>query len=221
METDMTDRNLWRARRTVRVVLLVLLVSGSAKGLWAQDRLPPIPIDKLTEEQKKAVGEVSAQNNGTLPAYLNPFVRSPELMKRVASLGDYVVRGKTALNRKQTELVILLIVRDWSQKYMWSSHQSAALRAGLSADTVTAIGEGSRPDHLASDEAALYDFCTELLEHRGVSDVTFARMSQAFGDAGILDTIGLAGYYVVLSMTYNASRMPPTPGGAALPQLIQ
>jgi len=67
----------------------------------------------------------------------------------------------------------------------------------------------------------LVDFCTELLQHRGVSDATFASMIQTFGESGVLDTIGLAGYYVVLSMTYNASRMPPTPGGAVLPALVR
>ena len=74
---------------------------------------------------------------------------------------------------------------------------------------------------MAPDEAVLYDFCSELLQHRGVSDATFARMTQAFGDAGVLDTIGLAGYYVVLSMTYNTSRMPPAPNGDVLPPLVQ
>ena len=205
----------------VRVMTLSALIAGWGGTGWAQDRMPPVPPEKQTDEQKKAVAEIAAQNNGSLPVYLNPFVRNPEVMKRVNALGDYVVRGKTALNRKQSELVILLVIRDWSQKYMWSNHQQAALRAGLNAEIVSAIGEGRRPQQLAADEAALYDFCTELLEHRAVSDPTFARMTQTFGESGILDTLGLASYYVALSMTYNAGRMPPTPGGAVLPALIQ
>jgi 4-carboxymuconolactone decarboxylase len=205
----------------VGAVTLAAVLMGAVPPVWAEDRMPLIPPDKQTDEQKKAVAEIAAQNNGSLPTYLNPFVRNPEVMKRVNGLGDYVVRGKTALSRKQSEMVILLVIRDWSQTYMWSNHQQAALRAGLNPDIVSAIGDGRRPERLAADEAALYDFCTELLEHRAVSDATFARMTQAFGDAGILDTVGLAGYYVVLSMTYNTTRMPATPGGAVLPALIR
>ncbi len=215
----MGDR-VFQVNKLLWIAALVFLLAP-AVTVAAQDRLPPLASDNMTEEQKKAVAEIAAQNNGTLPTYLNPFVRNPEVMKRVNGLGDYVVRGKTALTRKQNELVILLVIRDWSQKYMWSNHQQAALRAGLAPEIVTAIGEGRRPDRMAPDEAALYDFCTELLQHRGVSDATFARMTQTFGDAGVLDTIGLAGYYVVLSMTYNTSRMPPTTGGPVLPTIIQ
>ena len=183
--------------------------------------MPLVPADKQSDAQKKAVAEIAAQNNGTLPAYLNPFVRNPEVMKRVNGLGDYVVRGKTALDRRQSELVILLVIRDWSQRYMWSNHQQAALRAGVKPEVVAAIGDGRRPETLAADEAALYDFCTELLVHRSVSDATYARMTGMFGETGVLDTIGLAGYYTVLSMTYNTTRMPPTAGGAVLPTLIR
>lgn len=197
--------------------LTVLITLTGLRLAGAQDRMPQIPADKLTEEQKKAIAVVAPRGN--LPVYLVPLLRSPEVMMRVNGLGDHVVRGKTALSRKQSELVILLVVRDWSQRYMWSNHYQAAVRAGMSADTATAIGEGRRPDGLAPEDQVLYDFCTELQQNRSVSDATYARMIKTFGESGLIDTIGLAGYYTVLSMTFNTTRTPITEGGTVLPVL--
>jgi 4-carboxymuconolactone decarboxylase len=198
------------------------LIWALAAALWvvrpdtaaAQDRMPRLPPEQLTEQQKAAIAAVAPRGN--LPVYLVPLLRSPEVMTRVNGLGDYVVRGKTALDQRQTELVILLVIRHWSQAYMWSNHQQIAIKAGLGPEIVAAIDEGRRPDALAEDERALYDFCTELQQNQAVSDATYGRMVSRFGEQGVIDTIGLAGYYTVLSMTFNATRMPPTPGGSVL-----
>ena len=198
----------------VTITVSALLLSAPAR---AQDRMPRIPPERMTVEQKDAVTEVAPR--GTLPAYLVPLLRSPEVMKRVNGLGDYVVRGKTTLDLRQTELVILLVVRHWSQQYMWSNHFQVAVKAGLRPEVAAAIGEGRRPDGLAEDEQVLYDFCTELQQNQGVSDATYARMVGRFGEPGVIDTIGLAGYYTVLSMVFNTTQMPPTPGGATLEPL--
>jgi 4-carboxymuconolactone decarboxylase len=200
------------SRQTIRFIVTMAVLSGAM--LRAQDRMPQPPAEQLSAEQQKASATVAPQ--GPLPVYLVPLLRSPEVMLRVNALGDYVVRGKTALSRKQSELVILLVIRDWSQRYMWSNHYQAAIRAGVSVQIADAIGDGRRPERLADDERALYDFCTELQEHRSVSDPTYARMVAVFGEAGVVDTLGLVGYYTMLSMTFNAARTPITEGGAVL-----
>jgi len=43
------------ARALAALMLLVGLVPGASVG--AQDRMPPIPADKMTEPQKKAVAD--------------------------------------------------------------------------------------------------------------------------------------------------------------------
>jgi 4-carboxymuconolactone decarboxylase len=203
-----------RSRAIAAFVSAVVVMTGTVA---AQDRMPLIPAAEQTDAQKKAVAALTTQNGGTLPVYLNPFIASPEVMLRVNALGDYVVRAKTALDRRQNELVILLVIRHWSQSYMWSNHYALAVRAGLKEDIVKAIGDRRRPAAMSDDEAALYDFCTEVQAAQRVTDDTYARMKARFGDAGILDTLGLMGYYATLSMTYNTTRMPPTAGGAILP----
>lgn len=200
--------------RPIALVLVLALTSATGTTLLAQDRMPPIPPEKRSAEQKKAVEAVAP--NGELPVYLVPFLRSPEVMTRVNGLGDYVVRGKTALSRRQSEFVILLVVRHWTQQYMWSNHFQAAVRAGVDAEIATAIGEGRRPNLTDTDDQILYDFCSELQANQSVSDATYGRTVQRFGESGVIDVIGLVGYYTTLSMAYNTSRMPMTPGGARL-----
>ena len=197
------------------VAASLFLASTTASG---QDRMPPIPAANMTEPQRQAAGELTPAG-GTLPAYMVPLLRSPEVLKRTVGLGDYVVRGETRLSRKLTELVILLVVRHWSTSYMWTSHHPIALRAGLSAATVQAIEEGRRPDAMPNDERLIYDFCTELQQNQYVSDKTYADTVQLFGEQGVVDTIGLAGYYTLLAMTYNTSRLPAATGGVHLQPL--
>ncbi len=67
---------------------------------------------------------------------------------------------------------------------------------------------------LASE--ALYDFCTELLQNRSVSDATYARAVAKFGEQGILDAIGLMGHYSLIGMVLNTARTPVAPGGPPL-----
>src|SRR5687767_14087000 len=95
--------------------MVVSLLGAGASPALAQDRMPPLPAEQLTDQQKEAIAVVAPR--GILPVYLVPLLRSPEVMRRVNGLGDYVVRAKTALDLRQAELVILLIVRHWSQTY--------------------------------------------------------------------------------------------------------
>jgi 4-carboxymuconolactone decarboxylase len=75
-----------------------------------------------------------------------------------------------------------------------------------------AIAAGRRPAAMADDEAALYDLVTELRQTQHVSDATYARALTLFGEKGVIDAIGIAGYYTMLAMVLNTAQ---TPAGAA------
>ena len=61
---------------------------------------------------------------------------------------------------------------------------------------------------MAEDEATLYDFCTELFHTKGISDPTYERMLSQFEEIGVIDTIGIMGYYSMLAMVMNTARTP-------------
>ena len=174
--------------------------------------MPPIPADKMTEAQSKAVAEFTAAR-GTLTGPWVALLRSPEVVNRARALSDYL-RFKSALPPRLSELVILITARQWAQQYEWNAHHALALKGGLNPEIAKAVAEGRRPQHMAADEEVVYDFCIELHRNHGVSDATYARALAKFGEQGIIDMIGLNGYYTLISMVLNTARTP-LPAGAA------
>jgi 4-carboxymuconolactone decarboxylase len=181
---------------------------------FAQERMGPLPADKMTDAQKKAAADHTAAR-GQLTGPWQVLLRSPELMGRVRGLSDYV-RWNGALSPRLSEFVILITAREWSQPYEWNAHQPLAVKGGLNPEIAKAIAEGRRPHGMAEDEEILYDFATELLQNRSVSDATYARVMSKFGEKAMLDTIGLMGHYSLIAMVLNTARTPVAPGGPPL-----
>jgi 4-carboxymuconolactone decarboxylase len=196
------------SRLAVFAVLLSFSLNSSAQ---AQSRMPPLPTEKLTEAQKKAVAEFEAAR-GTLSGPWAVILRSPEMVNRARSLSDYL-RFKSSLSPRLSEFVILITAREWTQQYEWNAHHALAMKAGLSPDIAKAVAEGRRPEKMADDESALYDFCIELHRNRSVSDATYARALAKFGEQGLVDAIGLSGWYTLVAMVLNTARTP-LPAGA-------
>jgi 4-carboxymuconolactone decarboxylase len=181
----------------------------------AQDRLPPIPADKLTDEQKKSIADFKTARGAEVSGPFWPLLRSPEVMTRARAMGDYL-RYKSALPPRLSEFVILMTARQWTQQYEWNTHYDIAIKAGLKLEVARAIAEGRRPEGMAEDEQILYDFCTELQHNRSITDATYARMVAKFGEPAVVDTIGIVGYYSLLAMMLNTARTPAGTGTAPI-----
>ena len=191
-------------------LLLVIAVSINAD---AQDRMPPIPAEKMTDEQRKAVEEFRAARNAGVSGPFAPLLRSPEVMNRARAMGDYL-RFKSVFPPRLSEFAILITARHWTQNYEWDAHYQLALKGGLREDIARAVAEGRRPERMAEDEEILYNFCTELHQNQSISDATYAQALKAFGEQGIIDAIGISGYYTFLAMVLNTARTP-VPAGRA------
>jgi 4-carboxymuconolactone decarboxylase len=180
---------------------LTILVSHGA----AQDRMPPIPADKMTDGQKKAA-EAFAEGRGyAVRGPFVPLIRSPEVMLRAKAMGDYL-RFKSTLGPRLNEMVILIAAREWTQQYEWQAHHPIAIKEGLRPDIAAAIADGRRPAGMAEDEEAAYDLATEILRMKRVSDATYQRAVAKFGEQGVIDLLGVTGYYTFLAIVMNATR---------------
>jgi len=204
----------------IKYPLACVLSLAFCMDAQAQDRMPPIPAEKMSEAQKKAVAEYMAAR-GPLTGPWIALLRSPEIVNRARALSDYL-RFNSSLPPRLSEFVILITARQWAQPYEWNAHHALALKGGLSPDIAKAVAEGRRPQQMAEDEEAVYDFCIELHGNHSVSDATYARTLSKFGERGIIDMIGLSGYYTMISMVLNTVRTPlpagATPGLAPLPR---
>ena len=204
-----------RHRNTRTMRLMVILALLSCAPLRAQDRMPPIPADKMTEAQTKAAAEFAAARNSAPTGPFGVLLRVPELMDLAFKWRQHV-QSRSALDQRLTEFVILISARHWTQQYEWNAHQPAAIKAGLKPEIVAAVADGRRPAQMAEDEAVLYDVCLELQRNHSVSDATYARALAKVGEAGIVETASIAGYYTLLAMVMNTARTP-LPAGAKPP----
>jgi 4-carboxymuconolactone decarboxylase len=195
----------------MRMAIAAWLVAAMASPSFAQERLPPIPPERMTEAQKKAVEEFRAARNAEVGGPFAPLLRSPEVMNRARAMGDYL-RFKSVLPARLSEFAILITARQWTQNYEWDTHSRIAVQAGLSAQILDALAAGRRPDQMADDEDVLYSFCTELQRNQSVSDATYARAVAKFGEQGVIDMIGISGYYTLLAMVLNTARTPVPAG---------
>jgi 4-carboxymuconolactone decarboxylase len=172
-------------------------------------RMPMIPDGELTADQRKAVADIVAGPRGHLVGPFIPLLRSPDFMNRLQRTGEYL-RFNSAFEPRLSELAILITARAWSQNFEWHHHRPIAEKAGLRPDVVEAIASGRRPETMSMDEAAIYDFLDELLRTRNVSDATYQRVVRMFGERGVIDLIGIHGYYSLLAMILNVTH---TSGG--------
>ena len=185
----------------------------------ANDRMPPLPQEAWSEEQRRYAQPIIDGPRGALISPFVPLLRSPELMDHTQRLGEYL-RYRSAIGVRLTELAILVTARQWTQQVEWAIHAPIALREGVAQATIDAIAAGKRPSAMPEDEAVVHDFCIELHQARQVSDATWAKAQQLFGDKGVMDLIGINGYYSLLSMVMNAARTTvPASSQAPLPAL--
>ena len=196
-----------RSRSLLAVCAFCLLTTLPAtQPSKAQDRMPAIPSDKLTDVQKKAA-EAFAEGRGyQIRGPFVPLIRSLEVMLRAKAMGDYL-RFKSTLGPRLNEMVILITAREWTQQYEWNAHRPEAMKAGLRSEIADAIADGRRPPGMAEDEEIAYDMATEILRLKRVSDATYGRAVAKFGEQGVIDLLGVIGYYNFLAIVMNATRI--------------
>jgi 4-carboxymuconolactone decarboxylase len=192
-------------------------VAAQRNAVVAQDRLPPLSRESMTGAQKDAADRFAGARGQQPFGPFVPLLRSPELMLAAQSMGDYL-RFKSSIAPRIREMAILLACRVWGQDYEWGVHYPLAVEAGLRREIVEAISTGRRPIGTDEEEDAAYDLVLEILHNKRVSDATWRRAVQAFGDAGVVDLLGITGYYSFLAVILNAARTPPPPGARVLPR---
>lgn len=201
--------------KTAYAIFLALALTTTAS---AQVRLPTIPPDQYTPEQRKAAEEFQAARKVPVFGPFEPLMQSPEVMTLARSMGDYL-RYKSGIGNTLSELVILVTAREWTQDYEWYVHAPIAARAGVKSEIIEAIRDGRRPVGMNDDEEIVYDFSIELHRNKRVSDTTFARAERRFGKPAVVDLVGVNGYYTFLAMQLNAARYGIPRDGKPLPRL--
>jgi 4-carboxymuconolactone decarboxylase len=196
---------------------IVSLVSAQAPGAGQRpdprtltlrgNRFKPLTYDEMNPAQKKMIDNLLAGPRGGAEGPFNVLLRSPEMGDLAGTFGA-ATRFNTSIPRKLNELAIILVGRHWTSQFEWAAHHRAALQAGLSPAICDAIAEGKRPPSMAKDEEVVYNFVTELLNTTQMSDATFNATKAMFGERGIVDLVGVMGWYHTVSMLLNVDQYP-------------
>jgi 4-carboxymuconolactone decarboxylase len=171
------------------------------------DRMPPLPPERMTEAQRNAAAEFLADRGGAVFGPFVPLLRSPELMLRAAKMGEYL-RYRSSLGLRLSEFAILCVSRRWTQQVEWAIHAPIAVKSGVDPETVAALAEGARPAAMPEDEALVFDLLEQLFAYHSVGDATYARAVARLGEQGVVDLLGVAGYYTLMAMVMNVARTP-------------
>jgi 4-carboxymuconolactone decarboxylase len=136
---------------------------------------------------------LSLRPRGSTDGPFNVQLRSPEMGDLGQQFGA-ATRFATSVPRKLYELAIIITARHWTAQFEWTAHHRSALQAGVSAAVCDAIAQGRRPSAMPADEEAVYNFATDLLEKKQVSDATFDAAKKVLGERGVVDLISVMGW---------------------------
>jgi 4-carboxymuconolactone decarboxylase len=196
-------------------IALLTIVGVAARG---QERLPTIPPALYTDEQRLAAADFEAARKVPVFGPFEPMMYSPRLMSQARAMGDYL-RYESAIGNTLSELVILITAHEWTQNYEWAVHYPIALKAGIRKEIADDIAAGRRPTAMTSDEEAVFDFTSELLRNKHVSDAVFERARSQLGTKGVVDMTGIVGYYSFLAMQLNVAQCQVSVESKKLPPL--
>ena len=199
---------------TVGALMGAAVVAAAAPELNLRGgRFKPPTYAELAPDQKAYVDrEIAAGRTPGPGGPSNIYLRSPEMAELSRPLADYL-RFKAPMPRKIKEIATMLTARFWGGQYVWYSHRQQALDAGLSPAFISAMAVGERPANMTPDETAVYDFCSELLATRQVSDANYKAMVDQFGERGVVETVGTMGHFSMLTMLFVVDKYP-VPAGA-------
>ena len=176
-------------------------------------RLAELTRENLTEPQKEVYDDIVGGVRGNLQGPFNAWLRSPAMANPAQKLGKFC-RFDNSLGPRLSEIAILITARKYKSQVEWYLHAQIAMEAGHAQSTIDALLSGERPDFAAvpgaeaDRENMVYDYANELVANGRVSDDMHARALAMFGETGLVELVGVIGYYHLVSLTLNAFNVP-------------
>ena len=178
-------------------------------------RPPALDENELSDAQRAVYEAIASGPRGVVQGPLRVWLQSAELADKAQALGAFCRYG-TSLPPRLSELAILITGAFWKSGFEWAVHAPIAIENGVAEEIAETIRRGGRPEFLRADEQVLYDFCHSLHHLHEVPDAIYRKACEILGTGGVVELVGLLGYYTLISMTINAFKVP-LPDGAEEP----
>jgi 4-carboxymuconolactone decarboxylase len=167
-----------------------------------KSRLTDLSRDDMTQEQQKVLDAILSGPRGNLDGPFLAWIHSPNLADRAQELGAFC-RYHTLMPLKLSELAILVTAAWWQSQAEWQIHEPIARNAGLDDAIINALKNGDAPVFTEIAEQLVYRIGRELYETRRVSQTTYDKAAEHFGESALVELIGIFGYYALVAMTLN------------------
>ncbi len=178
-------------------------------------RFATLEPERMSPAQKRVYDAIVSGPRGGARGPFGVLLRSPELADRVQKVGEYL-RFSSSLPARLNEFAILINARHWESKYEWYAHRPLAVKGGLAESIADELARNRRPAGMKPDEELVYDFCTALHRTHVVDGALFDHAVGMLGEQGVVDLIGVSGYYTLVSMVLNVAEIP-LPDGVSSP----
>ena len=101
-------------------------------------------------------------------------------------------------------MAILITAAHWRQQFEWDIHAPIALKAGVPQHIMDAVWKREAPRDLDPQSQAVYDVALALHQDCKLVPGTKHQAETVLGEQGVMDLIGICGYYALLAMVLNA-----------------
>ena len=165
-------------------------------------RLKLLSPGEMNPDQKETYEEAIAGKRGAAPAPMMAWLNSPQMARHATRLGEQL-RFNTIFPPKLSEIAILVTARHWTAHYEWWAHKRLALKGGMDPQIIDDIRDRRTPRFDDPKGQMIYDVAKSLHEGHGLSKTLYEEAVTVLSERGLVEIIGLCGYYTLVSMTLN------------------
>ncbi len=182
-------------------------------------RLPLVPPDKLSAEQKPLYeafkgqieggfsGFKTVREDGALLGPWSVWIQEPKVGEATRIFLD-AVSTMGRLSDAVKQIAILAVGSRFKAAYEMYAHAAVGGRDGLSADKMAAVCAGQKPTDMTREEATAFNVAMALLDGGVLPGPTYDAAREALGQGALNELIQIVGLYALVSVTLNAYDVP-------------
>jgi alkylhydroperoxidase family enzyme len=176
-------------------------------------RIAPIDEAEASDVQRDLLAPVVGGPGPRATNLYMTLIRHPKVFHRVEAFGGTLLfRG--LLSPRHREILILRTAHNTGSDYEWGQHVRVGSAVGLGPEQ---IARCARDGGWTAEEALLITVADELHATSTISDQTWARLSERYDEAQLIEIVTVVGYYHQMAFLLNALGIRREEGVAGFP----
>ena len=171
-----------------------------------EPRIAPLSESAWTEEHRARVERYRSEVR--IGNAFRTLLHVPELVDAVMPFLIYTA-GKTTLESRDRELLILRTAWLTQNAYLWADHVPRARNAGITAEELHQIAVGPSDPKWESFEATLLWLADELFRNSSVRDATWSALDARYDLYELVDAVMTVNQTTLLAMLFNSFGVQP------------